>query len=166
MKGIAMVIVVQSLSYLQLFVTPQTAAHQASLSITYSRVSSNPLGQWGYLISSSVVLFSSFPQSFPGSGSSAMSQLFLIRWPKYCSFRFSISPSSEYSRLISFRIDWLDLLAVQGTLQSLLQHHNWKASILQLSDLFMVQVTSVHDYWKNHSFGYIDLCGQSNVSTF
>ena len=163
-----MVIVVQSLSYVQLFVTPWTAGHQASLSITYSRVSSNscPLGQWGYLISSSVVLFSSFPQSFPGSGSSAMNQLFLIRWPKYCSFSFSISPSSEYSRLISFRIDWLDLLAVQGTLQSLLQHHNWKASILQLSDFFMVQLTSVHDYWKNHSFGHIDLCGQSDVSTF
>ena len=70
-----------------------------------------------------------------------------IRWPNYWSFSFSISPSNEYSGLISFRMDWLDLLAVQGTLKSFLQHHSSKASILQLSDFFIVQ----HDYWKNHS---------------
>ena len=70
-----------------------------------------------------------------------------IRWPNYWSFSFSISPSNEYSGLISFRMDWLDLLAVQGTLKSFLQHHRSKASILQLSDFFIVQ----HDYWKNHS---------------
>ena len=67
-----------------------------------------------------------------------------IRWPKYWSFSFSISPSNEYSGLISFRMDWLDLLAVQGTLKSLLQHHNWKASILQHSDFFIVQLS--HPY--------------------
>ena len=67
-----------------------------------------------------------------------------VRWPKYCSFSFSISPSNEYSGLISFRIDWFDLLAVQGTLKSFLQHHNLKASILQCSAFFMVQLSHLH----------------------
>ena len=75
-----------------------------------------------------------------------------IRWPKYCSFSFSISSSNEYSGLISFRIDWLDLLAVQGTLKSFLQHHSSKASVPQHSTLFIVQFTSIHDYWENQSF--------------
>ena len=76
-----------------------------------------------------------------------------IRWPKYWSFSFSISPSYEYSGLISFRMDWSDLLAVQETLKIFLQHHSSKASILQPSAFFMVQLlTSIHDYWKNHSF--------------
>ena len=88
-----------------------------------------------------------------------------IRWLKYWSF--SISPSSEYSGLISFRIDWFDLLAVQGTLKSLLQHHNLKATILWCSASLMVQVShlSVHDYWKNHSSDYMELCWQSNTHT-
>ena len=84
-----------------------------------------------------------------------------IRWPKYCSFRFSISPSNEYSGLISFRIDWFDLLAVQGTLKSLLQHHRSKASILQHSGFFYgPTLPSIHYYWENHSFDYMDLCCQ------
>ena len=96
-------------------------------------------------ISSSVVPFSSCPQSCPGSGSFPISQLFLsggqICW---CwSFSFSISPSNEYSRLISFRMDWLDLLAVQGTLKSLLQHHSSKATILWRSAFFMVQLSFI-----------------------
>jgi len=74
------------------------------------------------------------------------------QWPKYWSFSFSISPSTEYSGLIAFRIDWFDLFAVQGTLKSLLQHHSSKASILQLSFLYDPTLTSIHDYWKNHSF--------------
>ena len=74
-----------------------------------------------------------------------------IRWPKYWSLSFSISPSNEYSGLISFRMDWLDLLAVQGTLKSLLQHHSSKASILEHSVFFISQLTSIHDYQKNHS---------------
>ena len=75
-----------------------------------------------------------------------------IRWPKYWSFSFNISPSNEHPGLVSFRMDWLDLLAVQGTLTSLLQHHSSKASILQRSAFFTVQLfTSIHDYWKNHS---------------
>ena len=73
-----------------------------------------------------------------------------IRWPKYCSF--SISPSNEYSGLISFRMDWFDLLAVQGTLKSFLQHHSSKASTLVLSFLYGPTCTSIHDYWKNYSF--------------
>ena len=90
-----------------------------------------------------------------------------LRWPNYSSswsywsFRFSISTSGEYSELISFRIDWFDLLTVQGTLKNLLQHHRWKASILWCSAfLYGPTLTSVHDYWKNHSFDYMDLCWQ------
>ena len=74
-----------------------------------------------------------------------------MRWPKYWSFSFSIIPPKEYPGLISFRMDWLDLLAVQGTLKSLLQHHRTKASVLQYSAFFTVQLISIHDYWKNHS---------------
>ena len=75
-----------------------------------------------------------------------------IRWPKYWSFSFSIIPSKEHPGLISFRMDWLDLLAVQGTLRSLLQHHSSKASILRCSAFFTVQLlTSIHDHWKNHT---------------
>ena len=90
-----------------------------------------------------------------------------IRWPKYWSFSFSISPTNEYSGLISFRIDWFDLLSVQGCLKSLLQHHSLKASIFWCSPFFMVQLSHpIHDYWKNHSFDYMDFCRQSNVSAF
>ena len=85
-----------------------------------------------------------------------------IRWPKYCSF--SNSPSCEHSGLISFRIDWLDLLAVQGTHKRLLQHHNLKASILlALSLLYCSTLTSVCNYWKNHCFDHLDLCWQSAI---
>ena len=99
---------------------------------------------WQPMISSSVVPFSSCLQSFPALGSFLRSQFLHIRWPKYWSFTFSISPSNEYSGLVFFRIDWLDLLAVQGTLKSLLQHHSSKASILQHSALFIVQLS--HPY--------------------
>ena len=101
----------------------------------------------------------SHPLSSPSSPALNLSQhqdfsnesTFRIRWPRYWSFSFNISPSNEYSGLISFRMDWLDLLAVQGTLKSLLQHHSLKASILRRSAFFIVQLTSIHDYWKNHS---------------
>ena len=88
------------------------------------------------------------PSIFPSITVFSNGSVLHIRWPKYCNFSFSISPSNEYLGLISFRIDWFDLLAVQGILKSLLQHHNLKASILQLSAFFMVQ--SVQD-WKNHN---------------
>ena len=95
-------------------------------------------------ISSSVIRFSSHLQSFLASGSFPNESVLHIRWPKYWSFSFSISPSNEYSGLISFRMDWLDLLVVQGTLKSLLQHHSSKASILPHSALFIVQLS--HPY--------------------
>ena len=103
-----------------------------------------PSSRWCHpTISSSVIPFTSCPQSFPASGSFQMTVLH-IKWPKYWSFSFSISPSNERSGLISFRMDWLDLLAVQGTLKSLLQHHSSKASILQHSAIFMVQLSHPH----------------------
>ena len=90
-----------------------------------------------------------------------------IRWPKYWSFSFNISPSNEHPGLISFRMDWLDLLAVQGTLKSLLQHYSSKASIFWHSGfLHSPTLTSIHDHWKNHSLDQTDLCWQNNVSAF
>ena len=117
-------------------------------------------------ISSSVVPFSSCPQYLPASGSFPISQLFASGGQKYWSFNVSISPSNEHPGLMSFRMDWLDLLAVQGILKSLLQHHSSKASILQRSAFLIVQLTSIHDYCKNHSLDQMDLCWQSNVSAF
>ena len=114
---------------------------------TISRSYSNscPLSRWCHLIIlPSVSSFSSWLQSFPASGSFPMSQLFISGGSKYWNFTFSISPSSEYSGLISFRMDWLDLLAVQGTLKSLLQHHSSNASMLQCSAFFTVQLS--HPY--------------------
>ena len=105
---------------------------------------SSLLSQWCHpTISSSVIPFSSSLQSFPASGFSNKSVLH-IRWPKYWSFSFTISPFNENSELISFRVDWLDLLAVQGTLKSLLQHHSSKASIFWCSAFFIVQLS--HPY--------------------
>ena len=100
---------------------------------------------------------------FPATGSFLMSQFFASGGQSIWSFSFSFSPSNEYSGLISFRMDWLDLLVAQETLKSLLQHHSLKASFLWHS-AFMI--ASIHDYWKNHSFDYVDLCWQSNVSAF
>ena len=120
------------------------------------RVYSNscPLSRWCHLtISFSVVPFSSHLQSFPASGFLSHESVLCIRWPKHRSFSFSVSPSNEYSGLISFRMDWLDLLAVQGTLKSLLQHPSSKVSISSvLSFLYSPTLTSIHDYYKNHSF--------------
>ena len=89
-----------------------------------------------------------------------------IRRPKYWSFSFSISSSSEYSGLISFRIDWFDLLAVQGTLKSLLQHLSSKYQSFGAQLSLWANSHSIHDYWKNHSFDQMDLCWQSNISAF
>ena len=135
--------------------TPWTAAHQASLSITNSwsppkLISIELVMPSNHLILCHPLLLLPFFHSIViFSNDSALR----ISWPKYWSFSFSISPSNEHSGLISFRMDWLDLLAVQGTLKSLLQHHSSKALILQCSAFFMVQLshTTIHDYWKNHS---------------
>ena len=137
---------VQSLSRVRLFVTPWIAARQASLPSPNPGVHSNsfPLSQWCHpAISSSVSPISSCPQSLPASVFSNEST-FHMRWPKYWSFSFSIIPSKETPGLISFRMDRLDFLAVQGTLKSLLQHHSSKASILQCSAFFTVQL--LHPY--------------------
>ena len=137
---------VQSLSCVRLFVTPWTTARQASLSITSSRSPTKSMSielvmPSNHLILCHLLLLPSFPPSirvFPNE--SALH----IRWPKYWSFSFSISPSNGHPGLVSFRMDWLDLLAVQGTLKNLLQHHSSEASILQCSAFFTVQLS--HPY--------------------
>ena len=108
------------------------------------------------------------PSIFPSIRVFSNQSVLCIRWPKYWSFSFSISPSNEHSELISCRIDWLDLLAVQETLKSLLQHHSSKASILRGSAFFIVQLShpSIHDHWKNDSLDKMDFFWQSNVSAF
>ena len=132
----------QALSRVQLFETPRTAARQASLSITNSR-SSLKLTSIESLMPSSYLIFCRPlllpPSVFPSIRVFSSESVLRIRWPKYWSFSFSISSSNEYSGLISFRMDWLDLLAVQGTLKSLLQHHSSEASVLRRSAFFMVQ---------------------------
>ena len=152
---------VQSLSHVQLFVTPWTSARQASLSITNSSSLLKLMSIELVMPSNHLILCRSLlllPSIFPTIKVFSNESVLCIRWPKYLSFNFSISPSNEYSGLISFRMDWLDLCAVQGTLKSLLQHHSSKASILRCSAFFIVQLTLIHDYWKNHSFVYMDIC--------
>ena len=92
------------------------------------------------------------PSIFPSIRVFSKQSVLHIRWPKYWSFSFTLSPSNEYSGLISFRINWFDLLTLQGTLKSLLQRHNSKASVLWRSAFFMVQLILIHDSWKHHSF--------------
>ena len=120
---------VQSLSHVWLFATPWTAAHQASLSITNSQSLLKLMSIELVVPSNHLILCCPLlpPSIFPSIRVFSKESVLRIRWPKYCSFSFNISPSSEYSGLISFRMDWLDLLAVQGTLESLLQHHSSKA---------------------------------------
>ena len=134
-----------------------------------ARSNSSPLSWWCHpTISSSIIPFFPLPSIFPSIRVFSNESALHIRWPKYWSFNFNISLSSEYSGLISFQIDWLDLFAVKGTLKSLLQYHNSKASILMCSAFFIYSPTliSIHDYWKNHSLDYMDHCWQSNVFAF
>ena len=153
---------VQLLSRVWLFATPWTAARQASMSITNSRSPPKPMSIESVMPSSHLILcrpllllLSIFPSIRVFSNESALHN----RWPKYWSFSFNISPSNEHPGLISFRMDWFDLLAVQGILKSLLQHHSLKASIPQaLNLLYGPTFTSKHDYWKNCNFDYTDLC--------
>ena len=138
---------VQLLRHVQLFATPRTAARRASLSITNSRSLPKLLSIESHPLSSP----SPPPSIFPSIRVFSNESVLPIRWPKYWSFSFSISPSSEYSGLTSFRMDWLDLLAVQGTLKNL-QHHSSEPSVLWRLAFFIIQLfTSIHDYWKNHS---------------
>ena len=131
-----------TLFLVQLSMTPRTAARQASLSITNSCSLFKLMSIQSVMPSSHLILCRPLlpPSIFPSIRVCSSESVLCIRWPKYWSFSFSLSPSSEYSGLISFKIDWLDLLAVQGTLKSLLQHHNSKGSILQCSALFIVQL--------------------------
>ena len=123
---------VQSLSHVWLFASPWTAARQASLSITNSQSSTKPMSIESVMPSSHLIVCCPFlflPSIFPSIRVLSNESALHIRWPKYWRFSFNISPSNEHPGLISFRMDWLDLLAVQGTLKSLLQHHSSKASI-------------------------------------
>ena len=161
---------VPSLSRVWLSATPWTAAHQASLSTTNSQSLPKPMSIESVMPSSHLILCHPLlllPSIFPSirvfSNQSALS----IRWSNYWSFSFNISPSNEHPGLISFRMDWLDLLAVQGTLKNLIQHHISKASVLWCSAFFTVQLS--HPYTttgKTIALTTVDLCWQSNVSAF
>ena len=138
---------VQSLSRVRLFATPWTTAHQASLSITNSQNPSKPMSIELVMPSNHLILYRPLivlPSIFPSIRVFSNESALHIRWPKYWSFSFSISPYNEHPGLISFGMAWLDLLAVQGTLKSLLQHHSSKASILLHSASFIVQLS--HPY--------------------
>ena len=145
---------VQSLSHVRLFATPWIAARQASLSITNSWSSLRLMSIESVMPSSHLILcrplLLMLPIPFSIRVFSNESTL-RMRWPKYWSFSFSIIPSKEYPGLISFKMDWLDLFAVQGTLKSLLQNHSSKASILWHLAFFTVQLSSIRDHWKNYS---------------
>ena len=149
-KGFSLLSSVQLLSRFLLFATPWTAAHQASLSITNSWSLLKLMSIEAVMPSNHLILFHPLllpPSIFSSIRVFSNESVFYIRWPKYWSFSFSISPSNEYSGLISFMTDWLDLLAVQGALKNLLQHHSSKTSILRHSAFFMVQLslTSIHE---------------------
>ena len=143
------------LSHVHLFMTPWTAACQASLSITNSQSLLKLMSIELVMLSNLLILchpLPLLPSIFPSIRVFSNESVLHIRWPKYWNFSFSINPSNEYSGLFSFRMDWLDLLAVQGTLKSLPQHHSSKASILLHSAFFIVQLS--HPYMttgKNHS---------------
>ena len=168
---ITLEVVVHLLSCVQLFVTPGTAERQAPLSFTVSwsllrfmSVESGIPSNHLILCCPRLLLSSIFPSIREMSQLFSSESALCIRWPKYRSF--SISPSKEYSRLISFKVDWFDLLAVQWGLKSLLQHYSLKASILQCSAFFIFQLTSIHDNRKNHRFDLINLYWQRNVLAF
>ena len=144
--GDRILVVVQSFSHVQLFATPRTAAHQASLCFTISRCLLKLMSIELLMPSNHLILYCPLllpPSIFPIIRVFSIESALRIRWPKYWSFSFSISPSYEYSGLMSFRIDWFDL-AVQGTLKSLLQQHSSKVSILRHSAFFIVQLS--HPY--------------------
>ena len=153
---ITFVVAIQSLGSVRLFMTPWIAARQASLSFTISSSLLKLMTIELVMPSSHLILCHSIlllPPIPPSIRVFSNESTLHMRWPKYWSFSFRISPSSENPGLISFRMDWLDLLAVPETLKSLLQHHSSKASNLLCSAfLYSPILTSIHDYWKNHSF--------------
>ena len=146
-KKVKVKVKMKLLSRVRLCVTPKTAAHQASLFITNSLSLLKPMSIESVIPSNHLILCHPLlllPSIFPSIRAFSNESALCIRWPKYWSFSFNISPSNEHPGLISFRMDWLDLLAVQGTLKSLLQHHSSKTSILPHSAFFIVQLS--HPY--------------------
>ena len=144
---------VQSLSRVQLFATPRIVARQASLSITNSRSLLKLMPIESVMPSNHLILCRPLlllPPIPPSIRVFSNESTLCVRWPKYWSFSFNISPSNEHPGLISFRMDWLDLLAVQGTLKSLLQHHSLSINSSALSFLHSQTFTSIYDHWKNH----------------
>ena len=149
--------------------TQWTAARQAPLSSTVSQSLLKFMSVEPVMLSNHPILWCPFlllPLIFPSIRVFSNESALCIRWPKYWSFSFNISPSKEYSGLISFRIDWFDLLAVQGTEEPspAPQFKSINSSVLNL--LYGPTLTSIHDYWKNHSFDYMNLCWQTDVSAF
>ena len=146
---------VQSLSHFRLFVTRWTAARQASQSIANSQSLFKLMSMESVIPSNHLILCRPLllpPSIFPSIKVFSNESVLCIRWPKYWSFSFNISPSNEHSGLISFRMDWLDLLEVQGTLESSPTPQFKSINCLALSFLYGPTLTSIHDYWKNHSF--------------
>ena len=160
-------VVVRSLSHVCIFATPWTAACQVHLFFTISQNLLNLISIESVMSSNNIVLchllllLSIFPIIRVFSNELTLR----IRWPKDWSFSLSLSPSNEYSGFMSFKIDWFDLLAVQGKLESSPAHFE-SINSLALSFIYGPTLISVHDYWKNHRFDYTDLCWQSNVSAF
>ena len=160
---------VQLLSRVLLFVTPWITACQASLSITNSQsllklLPIKSVMPSSHLILCHLLLF--LPPIPPSIRVFSNESVLRMRWTKYWSFSFSISPSNGHPGLISFRMDWLDLLAVQGTLKSSPAPHFKNINFLALSFLHSPTLTSIHDHWKNHSLDKTEFCWQSNVSAF
>ena len=160
------IVVFQLLSHVRIFATPWSAAHQASLSFTISWsllkfMSTESVMPSNHLILCHPLLL--LPSAFPRIRVFSSKSVLHIRWPKYLCFSFNISPSNEYSGLISFRVDWFDLLTVQGTFKSFPPPQFKSINSLVLSLLNSPTPTSIHDYWKNHSFDYTDLYWQNNV---
>ena len=159
--------VVQSLSHVWLFVTPRTTAQQISLSLTISQSLPKFMPISLVMPSSHCILWYPLlllPSIFPSIRDFSSESAVYIRWPSY--WRFPMSPSNKNSGLISLKIDWFDLLAIQGTFKSFLQHHSLKALILWQSTLLTVQLSQPCDHWEDHSFDCTNHCQQSNASVF
>ena len=157
---------VQSLRIVWLFATPRTAECQASLSIINSESLLKLMPIESVMTSNHLILWCPLilpPSIFSSNRIFSKESVLHIRWQKYWSFSFSFSPPNEYTGLIAFRIDWLDLPVVQGTLESSPTPQFKSINFLVLSFLYGPTLTSIHDYWKNHSFDYMDLCQQSSL---
>ena len=161
-------VVVQLPSHVRLFATPWTAACPASLSQSFSQSLPKFMSIASVMPSNHLILWCSLllPSIFPNIRDFSNELTVCIRWPKYWSFSFSISPSSEYSGLISLKIDWFDFLAVWGLSGVFSSTTVWRHQFFGLCLLYSPALTTVRDHWEDHSLDYMDLCQQSNVSAF